>query len=128
MNADHRPLSPHIGIYRWQVTSTLSILHRLTGIALSLGTVVLVIWLAAAASGPESYGRIAGLLGSPFGLLALVVWSWAFFYHLCNGIRHLAWDVGKGFELAQAYASGWAVVAASAALTAALWLVILGAG
>ena len=123
MAAGNRPLSPHLQVYRPQLTSMLSILHRITGVALAVGTLLLVYWLAAAASGPESYASAQGFVGSWFGLLLLFGWSYALFYHLCNGIRHLFWDAGYGFELEQAYRSGLAVVGASAVLTVLSWIV-----
>ena len=90
----NRPISPHLQIYRFQLTSVLSILHRITGIALSVGTILLVYWLVAAASGPGAFATAAGLIGSWFGRLLLLGWTFALFFHLCNGIRHLFWDAG----------------------------------
>lgn len=112
-----RPLSPHLQIYKPQLTSVLSILHRFTGLALTVGTLLLVWWLLAAASGPAAYGQAQAFLGSWFGVLLLAGWAYALFFHLCNGIRHLLWDTGYGFDLATTYATGWVVVAASAGLT-----------
>lgn len=123
MSAHERPLSPHLQIYKPQLTSALSILHRLTGVALGFGTLLLVWWLAAAAAGPEAFATAQGFIGSWLGLLLLFGWSVALFYHLCNGIRHLFWDAGYGFELPQAYASGWAVVIATGVLTLLAWVV-----
>ena len=125
MTNPNRPLSPFL-MYRPQITSVLSILHRITGVVLSVGILVLVYWLVAAASGPASYEAAYELLSSGFGLLLLIGWTFCFFYHLCNGIRHLAWDAGFGFELPQVSASGWAVVIASSVLTAVTWMMILG--
>ncbi|HEY8014799.1 MAG: succinate dehydrogenase, cytochrome b556 subunit [Dongiales bacterium] len=113
----NRPLSPHLQIYKPQLTSVLSILHRITGVALSVGTILLVYWLIAAASGPGAFATAAGLIGSWFGRLLLLGWTFALFFHLCNGIRHLFWDAGIGFELKTVYASGWTVVAAATVLT-----------
>ncbi len=122
--AEHkRPLSPHIGVYGWRITSTLSIVHRATGVLMALAAVLLVAFVVTLAAGERAYAAYGALLGSWFGRLALVGISAAFFYHLLNGIRHLFWDAGKGFELETARASGWAVVAGSVVLTAALWLV-----
>ncbi|MSP88892.1 MAG: succinate dehydrogenase, cytochrome b556 subunit [Alphaproteobacteria bacterium] len=121
MSTPTRPLSPHLQIYKPQLTSVLSITHRATGVALSAGAIFLVIWLAAAAAGPARYAQVNAFLGSWFGMLLLIGWTWALFFHLCNGIRHLAWDVGWGFELPQLHASGWAVVAGSVALTVIAW-------
>jgi len=121
MEKTQRPLSPHLQIYRPQLTSVLSITHRATGIALVVGTLVLVYWLLAAASGAEAYGSAQQLLGSWLGRLVLLGFSFALFFHLCNGIRHLFWDAGLGFELKTAYASGSAVIIASIAMTVLAW-------
>lgn len=123
MTTDPRPLSPHLQIYRWQLTSVLSILHRAGGVALSVGTLLLVWWLVAAASGPVSYIDVQRFLGSWIGLVLLFGWSLALFYHLCNGLRHLWWDTGSGLDLRSVYASGWAVLAATALLTAIAWII-----
>ena len=120
MSSGNRPLSPHLQVYRPQLTSMLSILHRLTGVALAVGTLLLVYWLAAAASGPEAFAVARGLIGSVIGRLLLLGWTFALFYHLCNGIRHLFWDAGYGFELAAVYRSGWLVVIASTLLRSLL--------
>ncbi len=101
-----------------------SIMHRATGLAMAAGFVLLVIWLADTASGPDDYALFAGAMGSVIGRVLLVGWSWAFFYHLANGIRHLVWDTGRGFEKEQATASAWFVIALSVVLTAAFWLVV----
>jgi succinate dehydrogenase / fumarate reductase cytochrome b subunit len=123
MALDTRPLSPHLQVYRWQLTSVLSILHRAAGIALAGGTILLLWWLVAAAVGPAAYAGIRGFLGAWYGLALLCAWSIALYYHLCNGIRHLFWDAGHGLELPQVYAGGWAVLAATAALTVVTWVV-----
>lgn len=123
-----RPLSPHLQIYRPQITSVLSILHRITGIALSTGTLMLTWWLLAAAAGPDHFALAHGFITSWFGWLLLFGWSVALFYHLSNGIRHLAWDAGWGFELPQVYKSGYAVIAATVILTAIAWGVGLSMG
>ncbi len=122
MTIDPRPLSPHLQVYRWQLTSVLSILHRITGVALTVGTILLVWWLVAAANGPESFESVQWFLGSWLGLLLLFGWSIALFYHLCNGIRHLWWDTGRGLDLRSVYASGWAVLAGTAILTILAWI------
>ena len=122
MAAGNRPLSPHLQVYRPQLTSMLSILHRITGVALAVGTLLLVYWLAAAAGGPESYAAAQGFIGSFFGQLLLFGWTIALFYHLANGIRHLFWDAGYGFELPTVQRSGQAVLAATAVLTAVSWI------
>ena len=122
MTTSPRPLSPHLQIYRWQLTSVLSILHRAAGVALSVGTILLVWWLVAAAEGPESYAAVQRFLGSWVGRLLLFGWSVALFYHLCNGLRHLWWDTGRALDLRSVYASGWAVLAGTVALTAIAWI------
>ena len=123
MISDPRPLSPHLQIYRWQLTSVLSILHRLSGVALAIGAILLVSWLGAASDGPQSYAAFQHFMGSWIGLVLLFGWSVALFYHTCNGIRHLWWDTGHGLELKSVYASGWTVLAATAALTIVAWSV-----
>jgi succinate dehydrogenase / fumarate reductase, cytochrome b subunit len=122
MSTGSRPLSPHLQVYKPQITSVLSILHRITGVALAVGTLLLTWWLIAAAAGPEAFSTAQGFIGSWIGLLLLFGWSWALFYHLCNGIRHLCWDIGLGYELPAVRASGWVVVVASLILTAGAWL------
>jgi succinate dehydrogenase / fumarate reductase cytochrome b subunit len=119
--SDPRPLSPHLQIYRWQLTSVLSILHRATGIALAVGVVLLVSWFGSAADGPASFVKFQGFLASPVGLVVLLGCSVALFYHLCNGIRHLCWDTGRGLELKSVYASGWTVLVATVVLTVIVW-------
>jgi succinate dehydrogenase / fumarate reductase cytochrome b subunit len=118
-----RPLSPHLQIYRRQLTSVTSILHRFTGIGLAIGLLYLVCWLSAAASGLDAFDRLQSFNGSPIGKILLLGWTVAFFYHLLNGIRHLAWDAGWGFELPTAYKSGTAVLIGTAVLTIAAWLI-----
>lgn len=118
-----RPHSPNIQIYRPQLTSVLSIINRITGVVLSLCAVVLVIWLIAAASDPQAYAAVQAMIGSWIGQIALLGSVFAFFLHLCGGIRHLVWDAGLGFELRTIYISGWGVVAASVTLTLAAWSV-----
>jgi succinate dehydrogenase / fumarate reductase cytochrome b subunit len=118
-----RPLSPHLQIYRPQLTSILSITHRATGVALAAGTLLLVYWLMAAALGPDSFADAQALIGSWLGYLVLFGWSFSLFFHLANGLRHLAWDAGYGFALDQVYASGWVVIGASVGLTVLAWIV-----
>jgi succinate dehydrogenase / fumarate reductase cytochrome b subunit len=117
-----RPLSPHLGIYRRQLTSVLSILHRVTGVGLVVGMLYLVYWLAAAAAGDDAFAAAQSFNGSFIGRLLLFGWTVAFFYHLLNGIRHLAWDAGLGFDLPATYRSGWAVVIGTAVLTLGAWV------
>ena len=122
-----RPISPFMFPmwYRFQITSSLSILHRLTGIALAVGSILLAWWLVSVAAGGELFEATHAFITSPIGMVLLFGWSIAFFYHLCNGIRHLAWDAGYGFELRQAYRSGYAVLAATAVLTVLTWTYVL---
>ena len=122
VNRGDRPLSPHLQIYRPQITSVLSILHRMTGVGLMLGGVVVVWWLIAAASGPEYFELVDGLVTSWLGHLVLLGLTWALCYHLLNGVRHLVWDTGRGFDLDMVDKSGMAVAVGSAVLTAVLWL------
>ena len=103
----NRPLSPHLSVYKWQVANTLSILHRATGVFMSLGAVAFAAWVISAAAGEQSYTLVLGWLASPLGLLVLFGLSFAFFYHLGNGIRHLVWDAGYGFDKQVARMSGW---------------------
>ncbi|MDE2149214.1 MAG: succinate dehydrogenase, cytochrome b556 subunit [Gammaproteobacteria bacterium] len=119
-----RPLSPFMlgQYYRFQLTSLLSITHRITGVILSVGTVFLAAWLLSAATGPASYGGFVRFARGWFGQLLLFGWSWALFYHLCNGIRHMLWDTVHAFELKDVYLGGWIVVAASLLLTAGIWV------
>ena len=124
MSKSDRPLSPHLSIYRWPITMTLSILHRGTGVAMSLGFVVLVAWLFDAAAGEEAYAVFVRAMGSTIGVLMLIGWSFAFFFHLSNGVRHLIWDPGRGFEMQQANASAWLVLVASTVLTAGFWMML----
>jgi len=116
-----RPLSPHVMLYRWQLGNTLSILHRFTGIALSLGMLALAYWLIALASGPAAYATAARVFANPLGILFLIGWTFSFLYHLFNGFRHLAWDVGVGFERTPRHASGWIAVIGAAVFTAGVW-------
>ena len=121
MATQNRPLSPHLQIYRWQISSVLSILHRITGIALAVGSLLLVYWIIAAAVGPEAFAQAQGLIGSVIGRLLLLGWTFALFFHLANGIRHLFWDMGLGFELKTMSITGWAVVVLALLLTLIAW-------
>jgi succinate dehydrogenase / fumarate reductase, cytochrome b subunit len=117
MPAHPRPTSPHAEIYRWQIGNTLSILHRVTGAALALGLIALSYWLVSLAEGPDSYISAARFFAGPIGLTVLLGWTFAFLFHLLNGVRHLFWDAGRGFERTQRHASGWAAVLGAIALT-----------
>jgi len=119
----NRPLSPHLGVYKFMYTMSLSILHRITGLAATLGFLGFVWWLMALATGPESYARAMRLLSTPLARLLLVGFTFSFVYHFCNGIRHLVWDTGRGLERVHARRSGLAVVIAALLLTSlAVWL------
>ena len=118
----NRPLSPHLQIYRPQITSGVSIFNRITGVGLAFAMLVVVYWIGAAAYGPDSYARAQEVIWSWFGRLCLFGFSVCLFYHLSNGIRHLFWDIGWGFEKTQVNASGIAVLVATAVLTALAWL------
>lgn len=117
-----RPLSPHLSVFRWPITMALSILHRMTGVAMSIGLVVYAIWLMAAASSPELHGWLQAFFGTILGQLMLIGWSFAFFLHLANGIRHLVWDTGRGIGRSSATTSGWLIVAFTVVATALFWV------
>jgi succinate dehydrogenase / fumarate reductase cytochrome b subunit len=117
------PKSPNFQIYRPQLTSVLSIANRISGVVTSVGAVGLVLWLLAAAAGPDTYAFALWLLSSLLGQIGLLIFTFFFFLHLCGGIRHLIWDAVYGFDLSTIYASGWVVVAASVVLTGAAWIV-----
>jgi succinate dehydrogenase cytochrome b subunit len=119
MDRVERPLSPHLQVYRPQITSVLSVFHRGTGLALSAGLLVFVYWLVSLAGGPAAYSNAQYVLGSVWLKLCYVGWAFCFFYHLGNGIRHLAWDLGYGFEASQINLTGWIVVAFSTGATLA---------
>lgn len=112
-----RPLSPHLQVYKWQISSVLSILHRTSGAALGISTLLFAWWLIAVASSPDAYAIVHGFFSSSGGKVLLFAVTWALFYHLCNGVRHLAWDAGFGFELRAMVYTGYVVVASSIALT-----------
>jgi succinate dehydrogenase / fumarate reductase cytochrome b subunit len=118
MAAQQRPLSPHLQIYKPQLTSTLSIMHRATGVFIALGAFALLAWLLSVAAGEAEYEQFMACAGSVPGKLVLTAIFGSFFYHLLNGIRHLLWDIGWGLELPRVYATGWTVVALSLAGTA----------
>src|ERR1700745_1488653 len=122
-----RPLSPFMfpTWYRFRSASALSILHRLTGIGLAVGSILLAWWLVAVAAGGDVFAATHAFITSPIGVLLLFGWSTAFFYHLCSGIRHLAWDAGYGFEIRDAYRTGYAVLTATVVLTALAVLYVL---
>jgi succinate dehydrogenase / fumarate reductase cytochrome b subunit len=118
-----RPLSPHLQIYRWPVTMTMSILHRITGAALYVGTLLLAWWLIAAAAGPGSFATVQWVMGTPLGLLVLFGYTWALMHHMLGGIRHFVWDLGYGFEPRERIWLSWATLVGSVVLTLAVWIV-----
>jgi succinate dehydrogenase / fumarate reductase cytochrome b subunit len=117
----NRPLSPHLGVYRWEISNALSILHRMTGVMLSVGSLALIGWLTALVAGYDAYARLTAFFTGIVGGLMLFGLTFCFFYHLANGIRHLFWDAGYGFEKQRARMSGYAVVIAAFLLTVAFW-------
>ncbi len=124
--APNRPLSPHLQVYRPQITSVLSILHRITGVVLAVGIIPLVYWFSGLAGGPEAYVSAYALLSSVPVQILIFGWVLSFSYHLLNGIRHLMWDAGWGFEIQQVITSGWAVVAGSVVITLIVWFLLGG--
>ncbi len=129
MEKRKRPLSPHLQVYRLPMAALISISHRATGIALTAGTLLLVYWLGALAAGPDAYGTAQAILGSWFfGRPILFLWTAALYFHLCNGVRHLVWDAGYGFDMATVDASGMAVFVGTAILTLATWGLLLSGG
>ena len=124
-----RPISPFLfpptGTYRWQITSTISILHRVSGIALGFGALLLTWWLLALLGEPSDFDNVQEFLGSIIGRLLLLGWTWALFFHLSNGIRHLVWDTGHALTLPNVYRGGWMVIILSVLLTAATWAAAL---
>ncbi len=125
MATSGRPLSPHLQIYRWYFTMALSIAHRVSGVALAAGLVLLAWWLLALAGGPDSFAAFQAVTDNLLGGLILFGLTFVLYFHLLNGIRHLAWDVGYGFELATAQLTGGLVVAGAAALTLVTWIAVL---
>ncbi|MEV8519409.1 succinate dehydrogenase, cytochrome b556 subunit [Dyella marensis] len=123
-----RPLSPHLQIYKWQVQMVTSILHRATGIALAVGTLLIMWGLLALAGGESSFNQFKTCIGSPIGLVLMFGWSWALFFHLCNGIRHLVQDAGAGYAIAQFVRSSWLSVIGSLLLTVLVWAYVLVGG
>ena len=113
------PVSPHLQIYKWQLTMILSITHRGTGVFLSLGSLLLCYWLLSIAAGPEVYSDFAFHASAWYGQLLLLAFAFSLYFHLCNGIRHLFWDAGLGLEIDTTYKSGYAVILVSIFLTAA---------
>ena len=128
MATRQRPLSPHLQVYRWQIQMVTSILHRATGIVLAFGALLIAAALLALMLGPEAWQCVTGLAGSWFGLAFLFAWSWAFAYHLCNGIRHIVQDFGHGYRIASFVRSSWMSVIASLLVTGLIWGYVLAGG
>jgi len=124
--AQSRPLSPHLQVYRWQITMTMSILHRVSGVVLTIGAFGLAWWLLALAAGGDQYAHASALVASPVGLVLLFGFSLSLVYHLLNGLRHLMWDMGWGFDIPEIYRSGWAVAVLTVVFTAAIWFAAFG--
>lgn len=124
----NRPLSPHLGIYRWQMSNALSILHRVTGFGLTIGLIPLALWLWGAAYDPALFEALRGAFDSVAGKVFLFGWTLAFYYHLGNGIRHLNWDLGRGFSLPEMLASGQVVLAFAVSATVFTWAYVVRVG
>lgn len=123
MNSEtDRPLSPHLGIYGWQISMFTSVVHRATGIVLSVGSIFVAVWVCAAALGPDAFAAVNGIAAAWYGQILMLGWSLALFYHLCNGLRHLAWDAGVGLELDVARVTGYVAVGVAVALTIIVWV------
>ncbi|MFW2405064.1 MAG: succinate dehydrogenase, cytochrome b556 subunit [Gammaproteobacteria bacterium] len=123
MARSDRPLSPHLDVYAWQVSNTLSILHRMTGLAMSAGLLVMIAWLVSMVAGPAAYASFNNFFAGPIGALMLFGWTFCFFYKMASGIRHLAWDIGLGFDKTVARQTGWLAFIAALIMTAATWVV-----
>jgi len=118
------PVSPHLQIYKWQLTMVLSITHRGTGVFLSFGALLLCYWLLTIAAGPEAYNHLLVYINAWYGQLLLLAFAFSLYFHLCNGIRHLFWDAGLGLEIETSYKSGYAVIVAALGLTAASYYLV----
>ena len=123
--AKERPISPHLQVYKPQITSVLSIFHRITGVALTLGITLLVCWILTLSLGEKYFEYFSIFIKSWFGLLILFGFTFALNYHFCNGIRHLFWDAGYGYEIETVYKSGLAVLVVSCSLTILIWYLVL---
>lgn len=121
MKQSDRPLSPHIGIYKFSLTMALSIIHRITGIGLYFGTALLAWWLIAAATGPEALSLVNGVLSNWFGQLILIGFTWALFHHMLGGIKHFIWDTGNGLEPETRVMLSWINVVGGLVLTLLIW-------
>ena len=119
-----RPVSPHLQIYSPLINMVMSIVHRITGVALYFGTLLLAFWLVSAASGPEAFAYASWVFGSPLGLLVLFGYTWALFHHMVGGIRHFIWDTGRGFDLDTVDRLSWMTIIGSVSLTALVWALV----
>jgi succinate dehydrogenase / fumarate reductase, cytochrome b subunit len=128
MAQTQRPLSPHLQIYKWQVQMVTSILHRATGIALAVGTLMVLWGLLSLAAGEDAFNQFKVCMSSPLGMILMIGWTWSLFFHLCNGIRHLIQDAGAGYAIAQFVRSSWLSVIISIVLTLLIWAYVLTAG
>jgi succinate dehydrogenase / fumarate reductase, cytochrome b subunit len=128
MSNPGRPLSPHVQVWRWHITMLSSILHRMTGMALYAGALILAWWAVALASGPYAYDQFLSLAGSPLGLVALFGLTLSLFFHLANGVRHLIWDTGRGLEIKSAGSTAAAALAFAAVASVGLWAAFLLGG
>jgi succinate dehydrogenase / fumarate reductase cytochrome b subunit len=122
--ARKRPLSPHLQIYRLTITMAMSVVHRITGAALYVGTLLVAWWLIAAAIGPDYFALVNGLFATPLGMIVLVGYSWALIHHMLGGLRHFVWDTGAGFDLGTIDLLAWGTIVLSVLLTAGLWFYI----
>ncbi len=118
-----RPLSPHLQVYKLPLPALMSIFHRATGVFLTLGTILLSIWIISLATGADNFDAVRSFIGSLIGQLLLLGWTFSLFYHLFNGIRHLYWDMGKGFEMKSVYTSGYLTIIGAAVLTVLAWII-----
>ena len=123
-----RPLSPHLQTYRWTLTMALSIVHRITGLALYVGTLLLAWWLIAAASGPAAYANVQAFTGSVIGRLIVFGYTWALMHHMLSGIRHFVWDLGYGFKANEREALTWGAAIGGIALTVLIWIIAYAIG
>jgi succinate dehydrogenase / fumarate reductase cytochrome b subunit len=120
-----RPISPHLSIYRPQINMVMSIVHRITGGALYVGTLLLAAWLVSAAAGPQAFDYVSRLFAHPLGLLVLLGYTWAVIHHMLGGVRHLIWDTGQGLDIKSVNGLSWLTIIASLITTAAVWFVAL---
>ncbi|MCK4946399.1 MAG: succinate dehydrogenase, cytochrome b556 subunit [Alphaproteobacteria bacterium] len=124
MSKIDRPLSPHVEIYKWPFPAILSISHRATGAGLALGAILVTVWLFAALSGDDAFALVQRFRESIIGRLMLFGWLFAFVYHLLNGVRHMRWDAGYGFDLKSTYRSGWIMVCGTVIISVLTWIIV----